>query len=674
MKYRREIDGLRAIAVIPVILFHAGFTPFRGGFVGVDVFFVISGYLITTLILTEKEQGKFSLLDFYARRARRIIPALFLIMLISAFCSWFFLAPFHMKDFSVSLVAVSLFSSNLYFWQGAGYWGAANELKPLLHTWSLAVEEQYYVLFPLFLILMWRFRKCWILISLVLIAAASLLCSQWAAFNAPAGNFFLLPTRAWELAVGAVVAFYFLYRRRVVRTLQSNRAIDELLAWLGLSFIGYAVFAFDEHTPFPGVYALIPTIGTALIIMFSSTNTLAGKLLGSTIPVGVGLVSYSAYLWHQPLLVFARHKSLHEPSSLLLAVLSIASFALAFASWRYVEVPVRRSRVFSNRQILSFTAMGSIMFILFGFNGYLTEGYRNRIDKTLVDSLASARTRGTNEGLCKTSPATSKSANDYCVLVDGKSKYALLYGDSHAETLAYAARKAFTGTGLGLLLATASACPPVRGVYRADSRDRRACYETNNRVYEYIEQNPKIEYVVLAARWTLGMEGTRFDNREGGIEPGRKPHLDVVSNGRYLYQEDGDRREAIARAYVDSIKSLLDSGKKVILVYPVPEAGWNVPDYISRYYWVDSDSVFYESTASTSYEVFKKRNKRTIDALDGIRPDDKLIRILPEKLFCDNDLPGRCITQKDGVLFYRDDNHLTDEGARILLERVISRL
>jgi peptidoglycan/LPS O-acetylase OafA/YrhL len=213
MKYRKEIDGLRAFAVIPVILFHAGFSQFSGGFVGVDVFFVISGYLITTIILAEKENGTFSLVNFYERRARRIIPALFVVLLVSTLFSWLWLSPSHMKDFSQSLIAVSLFSSNILFWQETGYWGVENELKPLLHTWSLAVEEQYYVLFPLFLMMMWKFGKRWILSSFFIVAIASLLLSQWAAFNEPAENFFLLPTRGWELAIGAGIAFYFLYRK-----------------------------------------------------------------------------------------------------------------------------------------------------------------------------------------------------------------------------------------------------------------------------------------------------------------------------------------------------------------------------------------------------------------------------------------------------------------------------
>lgn len=375
MEYRREIDGFRAIAVIPVILFHAGFSHFSGGYVGVDVFFVISGYLITTIIISEKEKGSFSLVNFYERRARRIIPALFLVMLVSTLFSWLWLSPSHMKDFSQSLVAVAAFSSNILFWKETGYWGVENELKPLLHTWSLAVEEQYYVLFPLFLMLMWRFRKRWILGSFFLVALGSLTVSHWAAFNEPTANFFLLPTRAWELAIGAAIAFYFLYRKSVMRSLLSHKSIDEVLSWLGVGLIGFAVFAFDEDTPFPSLYALVPTVGTALIIIFTSKDTLVGKLLGSRIPVGIGLISYSAYLWHQPLFVFARHRSLHEPSSVLLGVLSLLSLLLAFLSWKYVEAPFRKRGVFSAKQIFLFTAIGSAFFIAFGLAGHFTQGF-----------------------------------------------------------------------------------------------------------------------------------------------------------------------------------------------------------------------------------------------------------------------------------------------------------
>ena len=261
-----------------------------------------------------------------------------------------------------------------------------------------------------------------------------------------------------------------------------------------------------------------------------------------------------------------------------------------------------------------------------------------------------------------------------CVLVPGEKRLAILFGDSHARTLAFEAKKAFAEAGIGLLQATTTGCPPVKDVYRADDSNPLECFEHNRKVFDFIEENPDIEYVILASRWTLGMEGSRFDNREGGVEYGSHPHLDIVEDGEYLYHGDYGHRDAIALAYIQSIKSLLDAGKKLILVYPVPEAGWDVPDLIASRHWLDPDSVLDGVTASTDHDVFKSRNTRTVEALDKAGPSENLARILPEELFCSSYLEGRCVTQKDGVIFYRDDNHLSDAGARLLMEEVLRHL
>jgi len=377
LKYRAEIDGLRAIAVVPIILFHAGFEYFSGGFVGVDVFFVISGYLITTIILSEKEQGTFSLVNFYERRFRRILPALFMVMLVSLIFSLLWLMPSYMEDFSQSLMAVSTFSSNILFWRESGYWEISNELKPLLHTWSLAVEEQYYVLYPLFLMQIWHFRKDWILGSFIVIAAISLATAQWGAYNKPIPTFYLLPTRGWELAIGAGIAYYFLYRKQTVRTLLSHKSVNEALGLLGLLMISYAVYVFDKGTPFPSLYALVPTVGTGLIILFSSSQTMVGRLLSIKPLVAVGLISYGAYLWHWPLLVFARHLSLTEPSELTFAILALLSFPLAYLSWRYIEKPFRTKSIFSRKTIFTLSFIGSVLFITVGLAGHFSNGFED---------------------------------------------------------------------------------------------------------------------------------------------------------------------------------------------------------------------------------------------------------------------------------------------------------
>lgn len=237
MKYRAEIDGLRALAVVPVILFHAGFELFSGGFVGVDVFFVISGYLITTILIEDIENQRFSIVNFYERRARRILPALFFVMLCCLPLAWMLLLPNQMKDFAQSLVAVSLFASNILFWRESDYFSAAAEDKPLLHTWSLAVEEQYYILFPVFLFLAWRFGKNRVFWMVVVFAAISLALSEWGWRNRPVANFYLAPTRAWELLAGSIAAF--IVQKRGVEK-------NNTFALLGLVAIIFSIFAYDE--------------------------------------------------------------------------------------------------------------------------------------------------------------------------------------------------------------------------------------------------------------------------------------------------------------------------------------------------------------------------------------------------------------------------------------------
>ena len=375
MTYRPDIDGLRAIAVLPVMLFHAGSDLFSGGFVGVDVFFVISGFLITGIILTELQQGRFSVAGFYERRARRLLPALFVVMAVCLPFAWLWMYPPALQDFAQSLLAVATFSSNLLFWQETGYWGSANELKPLLHTWSLAVEEQYYVLFPLFLLALWRWRINTLLPILMLLAVASLLLAEWGSHRYPEATFFLLPTRGWELAMGAITACVFIRHQDFIKRLRGHRGLNEGLSVLGLSLIMFAVFGFDRHTPFPGLWALIPTVGTALVIIFCSPMTHTARLLGSRLLAGIGLISYSAYLWHQPLLAFTRHRSLTDPEESTLILMALLSLPLAYLSWRLIEQPFRNKQRVSRQTVVWFAVVGSVVFMAIGLAGHLQQGW-----------------------------------------------------------------------------------------------------------------------------------------------------------------------------------------------------------------------------------------------------------------------------------------------------------
>ena len=371
MKYRPEIDGLRALAVLPVILFHAGNELFSGGFVGVDIFFVISGYLITTILVEDIENNRFSIVSFYERRARRILPALFFIMFTCIPFAWMWMLPSQMKDFSQSLVAVSLFASNILFWLESGYFEASAEEKPLLHTWSLAVEEQYYLLFPIFLLLTWRFGKNRVFWMIAVLAAISLALSEWGLRNTPVANFYLATTRAWELLAGSLAAFVV-----SKRGVQSNNALSAV----GLGAIGFAIFAYDENTPFPSVYALVPVAGVVLLILFADKETHVARFLSAKVFVAIGLISYSAYLWHQPLFAFARIRLIKNPSYEILLLLSVISLVLAFFTWKYIEKPFRkRGALYASKASLSaLTLAGLTFFTVLGFAGITSDGFEER--------------------------------------------------------------------------------------------------------------------------------------------------------------------------------------------------------------------------------------------------------------------------------------------------------
>lgn len=378
MKYRPEIDGLRALAVVPVILFHAGFPYFTGGYVGVDIFFVISGYLITTILIGELSEGRFYILNFYDRRIRRIMPSLFVVIIASFIAGWFILLPEDFERFSLSAIAATTFWSNIFFWMESGYFDTETELKPLLHTWSLAVEEQYYIFFPVLLALLWRFGKGVILAILATIFAASLALGVWdfGALSEPEAAFYLLPTRAWELMIGSFVAFYM--ARTAVRL--PGPALSGLLSVSGMGLILYAIFAYDKNTPFPCLYTLAPTLGTALIILFERRGTWSFRVLANPVCIGIGLVSYSAYLWHQPLFAYARYTSLEHPSLMAMALLSIATFGLAWLSYKFVETPFRNKARFTRMRIfVGAGALGAVI-VLAGFAGLYSKGMPGRYD------------------------------------------------------------------------------------------------------------------------------------------------------------------------------------------------------------------------------------------------------------------------------------------------------
>lgn len=505
MIYRREIDGLRAVAVLPVVLFHAGFELFSGGYVGVDIFFVISGYLITSIILAELENNHFSLTSFYDRRARRILPALTLVMIACIPSALWLMNSAQLIDFSKSIIAVSLFSSNFLFWQESGYFSAAAEEKPLLHTWSLAVEEQYYIFFPLFLMLLWRSRRETILPLIVLFTAASLLLAEWGWRHSPTANFYLAPTRTWELMIGAITAFWRLRPRTTDHVL-----LSELTSLLGLALIISAIFFYDESTPFPSIYALLPTLGATLIIVHSNSNNITGRLLGNRYMVGIGLLSYSIYLWHQPILAFTRIYMGEEPGAPLATGLVILTVVLAWITWKYVEAPFRNPRRVPRRAIFvgAFTTLSAL--VALGIYGNISNSSNQSLDSQGKAFLA------TYHGKTLATSHYRQDCNFYlhntiaadCLSSSGQQPVTLIWGDSHAQAISAGLRAVYSRQRFFAQVATSSCRPEIVSIKpeevprypeNIESSKRQACLKANATAMALI-RSKRVESVVLAVK------------------------------------------------------------------------------------------------------------------------------------------------------------------------------
>ena len=378
MKYRPEIDGLRAVAVIPVVLFHAGFPGFRAGFIGVDIFFVISGFLITTILFDEIMNGRFSLARFYERRIRRILPALFLVMLLCLPFAWMWMLPDGIENFGQSIVATLLFSNNILLTLTTGYWDLAGEFKPLLHTWSLGVEEQYYLFFPIVLVAIW-----WGARRSLLPALAVLMLVSFALFLAPhyidlaerqtAAVFYNLPTRAWQLLMGGIAAI-LVYRAGGLATRPSAPA---------LSLVGLVMVILSLFVPLPDslhvtLRTVIGTVGATLLVTFAATLNLSGRVLANRGFVMIGVISYSVYLFHQPLIAFTRIYVAEEPG-MLLTIPVVLTFACAILSYRFVEKPFRDRNVLSTGWVMaSVISVGTALFS-FGLAAHVTSGFPQRV-------------------------------------------------------------------------------------------------------------------------------------------------------------------------------------------------------------------------------------------------------------------------------------------------------
>jgi peptidoglycan/LPS O-acetylase OafA/YrhL len=633
MNHRADIDGLRAVAIIPVVLFHAGISQVPGGFAGVDVFFVISGYLITGLILNDIANGRFSIAHFYERRVRRILPALFFVLIFTSIAAYALLMPDDAWEFGRSLFATMLFSSNVLFAKQTGYFQTAVEMKPLLHTWSLGVEEQFYILYPLFVYLITRYlpkRYVGVLLSLL---GSSLAFSIWDVHWHRSVAFYSSAARAWELLVGAILAVGVIPAAR-------SRIMADILASLGLFLLIGSFLSLSGSLPFPGVNALYPALGTALLIYSGTTQaTITSRILSTKPFVFIGLISYSLYLWHWVLIVFFRYYSLRPLGGWCSLVLISVGVVIATVSWKFVENPFRghRGLVQSRSVLFAGAAAGSTLFVVFAGVLFLTHGLPARLDQKVLGLLASKNDYWSRRDAC---------IDRICHIGDDRATPSfMLWGDSHAGAIAPAFEQIAAANGISGFVAFSPACAPLLGLKRYDEDDPDKCDRFNRSVLTFIESS-HIKNVFLHARWGLYAEGSRYGQEWGGpalLTSDRNPQADYGAFASLL------------RSTITKLKQL-DSN--IIVVASVPEVGLDVPTSLAR-----AATTRRSPALATPYSEFMARQERTFGLLSRLAQMYDVRLVYPDKLICDN---ISCPTTRKGYALYVDSNHLSVHGATFL--------
>ena len=648
--YRPEIDGLRAVAVLPVIAFHAGVPGFAGGFVGVDVFFVISGYLITTILLREQAAGGISLVRFYERRARRILPALFVVIGASLPFAMMWMLPDALAAFGRSIGATMLFASNILFWSEAGYFAAAAEELPLLHTWSLAVEEQFYLIFPPLLMLLWRFgtKALWVVFTGLAVVSA---LTALAATRDTA--FYWAPYRAWELLAGVLAAITLWNGRWLPK---SDGFLASFLALAALALLVTGMVWVDLHEV-NSVKALPPAVLAAtIIILCARDGNLPARLLSWRPTVAIGLISYSVYLWHQPLLAFTRIRSIDPVHWTILLPIALLSLPLAWISWRFVEQPARRAAYVSVKAVWVGAALGMTLLICIGAVLHLSDGWPSRFEPRVLEQ---ARAATLDHNVSVACARVSYPVEGACVSDLDASHALILWGDSHAEMLYGPLVGLMEPLDRAVLQVTRSGCPPL---LRDPDQFGAECANANTKTLEALLNAPAPQTILIAARWAWYFDPRPFDDGEGG------PQSDVPS----LLQGPApdvaqlpDWIAAISRDMSVAVKLLAEAGHHVSILNNVPELGHEVRRTLARRLAYNGDEGMPISVAQAHY------HSRIAPALAAFEPVaqlyDTVNMLNPEPVFCriavGTDV-SRCYARgSDGAVLYFDEDHLDLEGA-----------
>lgn len=644
LKYRPEIDTLRAIAVLAVIIYHANFylfgnLVFSGGYLGVDIFFIISGYLITSIILKELiEKDSFSFKNFYIKRIKRILPALLFVMLVSIPFSWIYLYPTDLVSFSKSILYSLGFTSNFYFhFSGLEYGSPEGLLKPFLHTWSLSVEEQYYILFPIGLVLVFKFLKKHLLYFFLICFVISLLLADWGSKNYPSATFYFLHTRIWELILGSLLA----YCEIKLGHRGQNKILCQIFPILGLTLIVYSFFSFDGKIFHPSFYTLIPAIGVSLILWFSYEDNFILKILSYKVFVKIGLISYSLYLWHYPIFSFANHLEIFFNNNLEKFLLILVTFILSIFTYYFIEQPARKK--VSLKIIIS--SLTIIFFIITTYSATVItmEGFTNRLK---VKNYQKKHTFLYLEQDNK--PCFGRICN-----FGSKEQKIILLGDSHLGSLAYDLYDK-TKSDYSFLSITSAGYFHLKNVDQINKHSKKINIDYDNlRIkIDKILKKSRDNIIILGGATSLYFYNKRIE--------GRALHWDNLFVDKKSKKHNP---QVVERAFIDLIDEL-SKNNEVILLYPIPEIGRN----LQKKKFENMVRVF-----NYKYSDFLKQNKEVIEFFDSINKP-RVHKVYSYKAFCKKESVPLCSTHDKNNFFFYDGYHPSLIGAKMINDLIIKKI
>ena len=629
--YRPEIDGLRAIAVSAVILYHSKISFFglavNGGFIGVDIFFVISGYLITSIILKELSiKGSFSFKYFYERRIRRILPVLLFVILVSLLFAWLFLLPDNLVEFSKSIIYSIIFISNIFFYlSGQEYDAESGLFVPLLHTWSLSVEEQFYILFPIFLFTIFKFYKKFLIHFLVTSFLISFVLANLYSLIYPSISFYFIHTRMWELLAGSILAYFDIKKNRR----NNNSILNLILPFIGILFIFSSILVFNNNIFHPSFYTLVPVIGVCLIIWFSNKNEFITKILSSKLFVSVGLISYSLYLWHYPIFAFSRITYFFQDNFIMELLSGPLIIILSIISYYLIEKPFRNKKYKFNN-ILVLVSLTIVFLMSFSLLIITEKGFKKRVPNMFRATLE------------------QKVENYY---QNAYSQKVVLVGDSHAEALSFSLNEKIKENNLSLLRFDTRMY--IKNFKQVNDNDNSEFLENNQNIDKFLKNNSNL-IIIFHQRWTEQIGRMYFYNNNQIENPSNSKHSDNVRI-----------------ALKSQINEIVKLGHKLILVYPVPEMSFIPKRLLWRKYLFEGKFEYNSKPIlSESYEKFKSRNELIFEILDGIQGQN-IYRVYPHKFFCNKQIENKCIANDENNIFYLDDDHLSKFGSEIVVNEIM---